>query len=116
MPGLAQPAIQQGEYVAEVIRRRTTGKAGPEPFWYWDKGDLAVVGRAFAVADLRFWKSAGLVAWLLWAGVHIYFLIGFTNRLFVMLRWMVQFVTRRHGVGAVAAQTQVAGQRLDKAG
>ena len=81
MPGLAQPAIQQGEYVAEVIRRRTTGKAGPEPFWYWDKGDLAVVGRTFAVADLRFWKSAGLMAWLLWAGVHIYFLIGFTNRL-----------------------------------
>jgi NADH:ubiquinone reductase (H+-translocating) len=115
MPGLAQPAIQQGEYVAELIRRRTTGKAGPEPFWYWDKGDLAVVGRTFAVADLRFWKSAGLVAWLLWAGVHIYFLIGFTNRLFVMLRWMVQFVTRQHGVGAVAAQTQVAGQRVDKA-
>jgi NADH dehydrogenase len=116
MPGLAQPAIQQGEYVAELIRRRTTGKAAPEPFWYWDKGDLAVVGRTFAVADLRFWKSAGLVAWLLWAGVHIYFLIGFTNRLFVMLKWMVQFVTRRHGVGAVASQTQVAGQRLDKAG
>ncbi len=116
MPGLAQPAIQQGEYVAELIRRRTTGKAGPEPFWYWDKGDLAVVGRTFAVADLRFWKSAGLVAWLLWAGVHIYFLIGFTNRLFVMLRWMVQFVTRRHGLGAVATQTRVAGQRLDKAG
>jgi NADH:ubiquinone reductase (H+-translocating) len=116
MPGLAQPAIQQGEYVAEVIRHRSTGKAGPEPFWYWDKGDLAVVGRTFAVADLRFWRSAGLVAWLLWAGVHIYFLIGFTNRLFVMLRWMVQFVTRRHGVGAVDAPTQVAGQRLDKAG
>ena len=116
MPGLAQPAIQQGEYVAEVIRRRTTGKAGPEPFWYWDKGDLAVVGRTFAVADLRFWRSAGLTAWLLWAGVHIYFLIGFTNRLFVMLRWMVQFVTRRHGVGAVDAPTLVAGQRLDKVG
>jgi NADH:ubiquinone reductase (H+-translocating) len=116
MPGLAQPAIQQGEYVAELIRRRTAGKAAPEPFWYWDKGDLAVVGRTFAVADLRFWKSAGLVAWLLWAGVHIYFLIGFTNRLFVMLKWMVQFVTRRHGVGAVASQTQVDEQRLDKAG
>jgi len=116
LPGLAQPAIQQGEYVAELIRRRTTGQAGPEPFWYWDKGDLAVVGRAFAVGDLRFWKSAGSTAWLLWAGVHIYFLIGFTNRLFVMLRWMVQFATRRHGVGAVAAQTQVPGQKLDKAG
>ncbi len=116
MPGLAQPAIQQGKYVADLIRRRTTGQARPAPFWYWDKGDLAVVGRTFAVADLRFWKSAGLVAWLLWAGVHIYFLIGFSNRLFVMLRWMVQLVTRRHGVGAVSAQTQAAAQRLDKAG
>jgi NADH:ubiquinone reductase (H+-translocating) len=116
MPGLAQPAIQQGEYVADLIRRRTTGQSGPEPFWYWDKGDLAVVGRTFAVADLRFWKSAGLVAWLLWAGVHIYFLIGFANRLLVMLRWMVQFVTRQHGMGAIAAPTPVARQRLDKAG
>ncbi len=103
MPGLAQPAIQQGKYVAELIRRRTTGHAAPEPFWYWDKGDLAVAGRTFAVADLRFWKSAGFTAWLLWASVHIYFLIGFANRLFVMLRWFVQFVTRQHGVGAVSA-------------
>jgi NADH:ubiquinone reductase (H+-translocating) len=116
MPGLAQPAIQQGEYVADLIRRRTTGQREPEPFWYWDKGDLAVVGRTFAVADLRFWKSAGLVAWLLWAGVHIYFLIGFANRLFVMLRWMVQFVTRQHGMGTIAARTPAAEQRLDKAG
>ena len=103
MPGLAQPAIQQGRYVAELIRRRTTGQAPPKPFWYWDKGDLAVAGRTFAVADLRFWKSAGFVAWLLWASVHIYFLIGFAHRLFVMLRWFVQFVTRERGVGAVSA-------------
>jgi NADH:ubiquinone reductase (H+-translocating) len=103
MPGLAQPAIQQGNYVAGLIRRRTTGQAAPEPFWYWDKGDLAVAGRMFAVADLRFWKSAGFVAWLLWAGVHIYFLIGFANRLLVMLHWLVQFVFREHGVGAVFA-------------
>jgi NADH dehydrogenase len=116
MPGLAQPAMQQGEYVADLIRRRTTGQSEPEPFWYWDKGDLAVVGRMFAVADLRFWKSAGFVAWLLWAGVHIYFLIGFANRLSVMLRWMVQFVTRQHGVGAIAAPAPAAAQRLDKAG
>ncbi len=103
MPGLAQPAIQQGRYVAELIRRRTAGRAAPEPFWYWDKGDLAVAGRTFAVADLRFWKSAGFVAWLLWASVHLYFLIGFANRLFVTLRWFVQFVTKERGVGAVSA-------------
>jgi NADH:ubiquinone reductase (H+-translocating) len=116
MPGLAQPAIQQGEYVADLIHRRATGKSSPKAFWYWDKGDLAVVGRTFAVADLRFWRSAGLIAWLLWAGVHIYFLIGFTNRLFVMLRWAAQLLTKRHGVGAVATQPHTAERRLDKAG
>jgi len=102
MPGLAQPAIQEGEYVAKVIGRQVAGKPAPEPFWYWDKGDLAIVGRTFAVADLRFWKSAGFIAWVLWAGVHVYFLIGFANRLFVMMRWFVQFITRRRGVGAVS--------------
>jgi NADH dehydrogenase len=102
MPGLAQPAIQQGNYVAQLIHRRTTGQAAPDPFWYWDKGDLAVAGRTFAVADLRFWKSAGFIAWLLWAGVHVYFLIGFANRLSVMMRWLVQFLTRQHGLGAIS--------------
>jgi NADH dehydrogenase len=103
MPGLAQPAIQQGEYVAKLIGRRVSGRPVPDPFWYWDKGDLAVVGRTYAVADLRFWKSAGFMAWMVWAGVHIYFLIGFANRLLVMLRWLVQFVSRRRAVGAISA-------------
>jgi NADH dehydrogenase len=102
MPGLAQPAIQQGEYVARLIGRRVSGQAAPEPFWYWDKGDLAVVGRGYAVADLRFWRSAGLTAWLLWAGVHIYFLAGFANRLLVMMRWLVQYLTKRRGIGVVS--------------
>ncbi len=103
MPGLAQPAIQQGRHAAEVISRRVTGKAAPEPFWYWDKGDLAIVGRTYAVADLRFWRSAGFIAWLLWAGVHVYFLIGFASRFFVMLRWFVQFLTKRHGARVLSA-------------
>ena len=51
MPGVAQPAIQEGKYVADVIRRRVEGRAQPKPFWYWDKGDLAIVGRTYAVAD-----------------------------------------------------------------
>ena len=98
LPGVAQPAIQEGKYVAGVIRRRVAGRQPPAPFWYWDKGDLAVVGRTFAVADLRLARFAGFFAWLLWAGVHIYFLIGFANRLFVMLRWSMVFFTKRRGV------------------
>jgi len=82
LPGVAQPAIQEGKYVANMIRLRVQGRPAPAPFWYWDKGDFAIVGRTHAVADLRFARFAGFPAWLVWAVVHIYFLIGFANRLF----------------------------------
>jgi NADH dehydrogenase len=98
MPGVAQVAIQEGKYVADLIHRRTSGRPAPPPFWYWDKGNLAVVGRTYAIADLRFWKSSGFVAWVLWAVVHIYFLIGFSSRIFVSLRWAVAFLTNRRTV------------------
>ncbi len=98
MPGLAQPAIQEGEYVARLIRRRVEGKSAPPPFRYWDKGDLAIVGRSYALADLRLVRFAGFLAWIVWAGVHIYSLIGFSNRLFVMLQWAITFLTKRRQV------------------
>lgn len=98
MPGVAQPAIQEGQYVARLIRRRVLGLKPPAPFWYWDKGDLAIVGRTYAVADLRFIRFAGFPAWVVWALVHIYFLIGFANRFFVLLQWSFAFVTRRRQV------------------
>jgi NADH dehydrogenase len=98
MPGVAQPAIQEGRYVADVIRCRVAGYTQPEPFWYWDKGDLAIVGKTYAVADLRFSRFAGFAAWVLWAGVHIYFLIGFANRLFVLLQWGLAFLTKHRRV------------------
>src|SRR5436190_13435131 len=84
MPGVAQPAIQAGRYVAALIRRRVAGQPPPGPFWYWDKGDLAIAGRTYALADLRMLRFTGFPAWVVWAVVHIYFLIGFANRFFVM--------------------------------
>ncbi|MGH8595059.1 MAG: NAD(P)/FAD-dependent oxidoreductase, partial [Gammaproteobacteria bacterium] len=87
LPGVAQPAIQEGKYVASVISRRVKGQSPPAPFSYWDKGSLAIVGRTFAVADLKPFRFAGVFAWLLWVVIHIYFLIGFANRLLVMLQW-----------------------------
>jgi NADH dehydrogenase len=105
MPGVAQPAIQEGEYVGKVIRRRVTGNTKPQPFWYWDKGDLAIVGRTYAVADLRFAKFAGFTAWVLWAVVHVYFLIGFANRLFVLLQWGLDFLAKRRGVRVLSGET-----------
>jgi NADH dehydrogenase len=115
MPGVAQPAIQEGEYVANVIRLRAQGRPAPAPFWYWDKGDLAIVGRAYAVADLRFARFAGFPAWLLWAGVHIYFLIGFANRLFVLLQWGFAFLTKRHQVRVFSAERPSAQNFIDPA-
>ena len=98
LPGVAQPAIQEGQYVARVIRHRVLGRRPPPPFWYWDKGDLAIVGRTYAVADLRFLRFAGFPAWIVWALVHIYFLIGFANRFFVILQWGLAFMTKRRQV------------------
>ncbi|MBV8149511.1 MAG: NAD(P)/FAD-dependent oxidoreductase [Candidatus Eremiobacteraeota bacterium] len=98
MPGVAQPAIQEGEFVSKLIGERVDGKQTRTKFSYLDKGDLAVVGRAFALADLRFWRSAGFLAWLIWAGVHIYFLIGYANRFFVMVQWAFAFLTKRRRV------------------
>jgi NADH dehydrogenase len=104
LPGVAQPAIQEGEYVAKLIRRRVSGKSAPPPFWYWDKGDLAIVGRTFAVADLRFVRFSGFLAWLIWALVHVYFLIGFANRFFVLLQWGFAFLTKRRQVRVFSGQ------------
>jgi NADH dehydrogenase len=104
LPGVAQPAIQEGKYVANVIRRRVEGRRAPAPFWYWDKGDLAIVGRTYAVADLRVARFAGFPAWFIWATVHIYFLIGFANRLFVLLQWGLAFITKRRRVRVLTTE------------
>lgn len=102
IPGVAQPAIQGGRYVASMIRNRVLHKQAPAPFWYWNKGDLAIVGRTYAVADLKVMQFWGFLAWLLWAGVHIYFLIGFGNRLIVMIRWAIAFLTKHRGARLIA--------------
>ncbi len=115
IPGVAQPAIQEGKYVADVIRRRVTGRPQPKPFWYWDKGDLAIVGRTYAVADLRFSRFAGVAGWLLWAGVHIYFLIGFANRLFVLMQWGLDFLTKRRRVRVLSEVVPSAENFIDPA-
>jgi NADH dehydrogenase len=97
LPGLAPVAIQQGRYAAKAIAARLRGEQ-PRPFRYLDKGNLATIGRTRAVAELRgpinLW---GLPAWLAWLGVHIYYLIGFQNRLLVLLRWTFSFLTRGRG-------------------
>ncbi|HEU5002742.1 MAG TPA: NAD(P)/FAD-dependent oxidoreductase [Actinomycetota bacterium] len=92
VPGVAQGALQGGKHAAETIIGRLEGW-GPKPFHYKDKGMLATIGRADAVADLPGVRLSGLPAWLVWAGVHIYFLIGFRNRFAVMASWSWAFLT-----------------------
>jgi NADH dehydrogenase len=100
-PGVAQGGIQGGSYAAKVIRRRMLGRPY-EPFRYSNHGDVAVIGRLSAVTDIPwmgpFGQQGGFTAWLLWLGIHIAYLIGFTNRLVVLTRWAWSFIT--HGRGS----------------
>jgi NADH dehydrogenase len=95
-PGVAPVAMQQGRYAAATIRRRLKG-GSPDPFHYHDKGNLATIGRARAVADLHAVKLSGFFAWVTWLVVHLFYLIGFQNRLLVLTRWFFSFITRGRG-------------------
>jgi NADH dehydrogenase len=97
LPGLAPVAMQEGRYVARVIRNRLGGRA-PKEFRYVDKGNLATIGRSKAVADVKGIHLAGFPAWVTWLVVHLFYLIGFQNRLLVLTRWTFSFLT--HGRGA----------------
>jgi NADH:ubiquinone reductase (H+-translocating) len=96
LPGLAPVAMQQGRYAARAIRNRLDGKQ-PPPFRYRDKGNLATIGRARAVADIRGLQLSGFLAWLTWLFVHLFYLIGLQNRLLVFTRWTFSFATRGRG-------------------
>jgi NADH:ubiquinone reductase (H+-translocating) len=97
LPGVAPVAMQQGRYAARVVRGRLRGKPSP-PFRYRDKGNLATIGRAAAVADVKGLHLSGFLAWITWLVVHLWYLVGFQNRVLVFIRWSVSFAT--HGRGA----------------
>ena len=98
VPGVAPAAKQMGHYVARVIAGRIAGRPVSEPFRYRNYGNFATIGRHAAVADFGWLKLSGYPAWLLWGAAHIYFLIGFRNRLAVMLDWLWAYVTFQRGV------------------
>jgi NADH dehydrogenase len=96
VPGVAPAAIQMGRYVADVIQGRNRG-----PFRYRNKGNLATIGRSAGVADFGSVRFSGFVAWAAWLAVHIFFLIGFENRLLVMVQWAWNYVTRNRSARLV---------------
>ncbi|MGE5859117.1 MAG: NAD(P)/FAD-dependent oxidoreductase, partial [Ignavibacteria bacterium] len=97
LPGIAPVAIQEGKYVAKIIIKENNS-APRKPFTYFDKGMMATIGRAKAVALIGGFKFTSFFAWLLWCGVHILFLIGFRNRFRVMAEWAWYYITFRHGI------------------
>ncbi len=108
VPGVAPAAIQQGRHAAEVVAADAAGEERPT-FRYRDKGSLATIGRARAVADLPGLRFGGFVAWLAWLVVHIFYLIGFRNRVFVFLSWSWNYLTFRRGARLITRMGEPAG-------
>jgi NADH dehydrogenase len=97
LPGVAQVAMQQGSYAGRSIARRLQGKSAPPPFHYSDRGDMAVIGRASAVAKIFGFEVWGFPAWFVWAFIHILYLIEFQSRIIVLVRWAFQYLTFSRG-------------------
>ena len=121
LPGVCPVAIQMGQYAARTIVGDLASRPR-RPFSYWDKGQLAVIGRGHAVADIWRFRFGGLLAWLIWIFVHIFFLIGFRNRVMVLLEWAWAYFTYQRGArlitwpwraGAVRAPIGITGNTAE---
>jgi NADH:quinone reductase (non-electrogenic) len=97
LPGVAQVAMQQGRYVGRSIAGRVAGQAPPQPFRYFDKGNMAVIGRNFAIMESGRAHLSGFIAWLAWAAIHIAFLPQAGNRLMVFTQWAWSYITKQGG-------------------
>lgn len=118
LPGVSQVAMQQGRHAAEVIRRRLWGAREVPPFRCLDYGDAATVGRSFAILESGWLKLSGLIGWLAWVVVQIWHLIGFRNRLTVMLQWIWAYFTFERGARLIirARPARRKAPRRDSAG
>jgi NADH dehydrogenase len=105
LPGVAPVAMQEGRHAARVVRDQLRGRPR-RPFRYRDKGNLATIGRARAVADIKGIHLSGFLAWVTWLMVHLFYLIGFANRLLVVIRWAFGFLARRRGARLITGEPQ----------
>jgi NADH dehydrogenase FAD-containing subunit len=97
LPGVAQVALQQGHYVASVIRAQVEGHRAPGPFKFFDKGNMAVVGQNFAVMEVGNIRMSGFIAWLGWALIHVLYLAAFGNRVSVVTQWIWTYLSHKRG-------------------
>jgi len=111
LPGVAQVAIQQGRYVGKLIHDRLTGKPAPPPFRYFDKGNLAVVGKGFAVLQTGKVHLSGLIAWFVWADVHLLFLATSSLRLTVFFQWVWTYLTNQRGSQLILMPSDLAREK-----
>jgi NADH dehydrogenase len=111
LPGVAQVALQEGQYVAHLLQRRWQGR--PErPFHYQDRGNMAQVGRQTAVIQIGSFRLAGKLAWHLWWMIHLMYLVGFQNRPIVFLRWVWSYFTHeRHALLIIEPEETVLPER-----
>ena len=105
LPGVSPVAMQQGRHAARNILAMLDGRK-PQRFWYWDKGSMATIGRNKAVADLHYMHLTRLPAWLAWLFVHVIFLVGFRNRVAVLLQWAWAYVTFNKGARLITRNFQ----------
>lgn len=115
LPGICPVAIQMGQYTARTIAGDLAGRPR-RAFSYWDKGQLAVIGRGQAVADIWKLHFGGFLAWLIWIFVHVFFLIGFRNRVLVLLQWAWSYVTYGRGARLITEEIQAPGTTLRPGG
>ena len=113
LPGICPVAIQMGEYAARVIAGDLQGRPR-RAFRYWDKGQLAVIGRGQAVADIWKLHFGGFLAWLIWIFVHIFFLIGFRNRVLVLIQWAWSYLTYSRGARIITEEVRPVGPALPR--
>ncbi|WP_375482350.1 NAD(P)/FAD-dependent oxidoreductase [uncultured Jatrophihabitans sp.] len=106
-PGVAQVAMQQGSYAATAIVREMQAKAAQKPFHYFDKGSMATISRFRAVANVGPLRFSGFIAWVLWLVIHVFYLIGFKNRVTTLLHWAVSFIGRGRAQRATSSQQLV---------
>lgn len=97
LPGVAQVAIQGGRYAAKAVRVRLEGKREIAPFHYFNKGDMAVIGRNAAVANIFGWHVSGFVAWFIWLFIHLIYIVEFQSRIMVFIQWGIQYITFSRG-------------------
>jgi NADH dehydrogenase len=108
VPGVSPGAMQEARHVARIIERELDGKTEERPpFIYWDKGTMATIGRSAAVAQIKKLQLSGWIAWAMWLVVHLLFLVGFRNKISVLIQWTYSYLTYKRGARIITGVDEV---------